>query len=210
MPINLTKSQIDATLPRVACGLEQYLWLQANLHASDVSTNRHYQRRFNRFYRVRRNSEWQRSFYGLLENYKGKSVEFREILSAMQVATGRYEASFASKLLATVDPDIPIIDSIVLRNLQLRLPAASTHDRADRIQELHTELLARFKAFLATENGEYLVARFRETYPHADITEIKMLDLVLWQTRPKQTKHGFPADGPTTEVRTLWEVVRGE
>jgi hypothetical protein len=28
-----------------------------------------------------------------------------------------------------------------------------------------------------------LVKRFRATYPKADVTEIKVLDLVLWQTR---------------------------
>lgn len=37
------------------------------------------------------------------------------------------------------------------------------------------------------ENGKYLVQRFRETYPDANVTEIKMLDLVLWQTRPSSS-----------------------
>ena len=210
MRINLAKSQIDDALPRVASGLKQYLWLQENLYASDVSANRNYQRRFNRFYRVRMGPEWQHAFYGLLENAKGKSVVFREILSAMLVATNRCEASFSSKLLATVNPDMPVIDSIVLGNLQLRRPAGSRHDRVCRFQELHAELLARFKAFLATEDGEYLVSRFRKAYPHADITQIKMLDLVLWQTRPKQTQHGSCADRPTMAPRMLWDAGQGE
>jgi hypothetical protein len=41
--------------------------------------------------------------------------------------------------------------------------------------------------FLSMQKGKYLAGRFRETYPDADVTEIKMLDLVLWQTRPSRS-----------------------
>ena len=44
-----------------------------------------------------------------------------------------------------------------------------------------------FRAFLRTDTGRYLVKRFREEYPHAGISKVKMLDFVLWQTRPKIT-----------------------
>ena len=106
------------------------------------------------------------------------------MLDTLHRTTGRYEASFASKLLATIDPNMPVIDSIVLRNLNLRLPASSSKQRIARIQELHSTLVACFKEFLTTETGRHLVERFRHEYPSANITEIKMLDLVLWQTRP--------------------------
>ena len=41
-----------------------------------------------------------------------------------------------------------------------------------------------FRAFLRTDTGRYLVKRFREEYPHAGISKVKMLDFVLWQARP--------------------------
>jgi hypothetical protein len=78
---------------------------------------------------------------------------------------------------------MPVIDSIVLRNLKLRLPATSARDRFARICNLHSILIACFNDFLVTENGRYLVDRFRKVYPLAHVTQIKMLDLVLWQTR---------------------------
>ena len=109
------------------------------------------------------------------------------MLDALHSATDRYEASFASKLLATIDPDMPVIDSIVLRNLAVRLPAYGSDRRRSRIVELHGQLLASLNGFLKTDVGRYLVERFRTAYPDADVTEIKMLDLVLWQTRPKKT-----------------------
>jgi hypothetical protein len=79
---------------------------------------------------------------------------------------------------------MPVIDSIVLRNLDLRLPAYGARDRSARMEEVHDTLRSAFKDFLTTKTGPYLVKCFRHKYPDADVTEIKMLDLVLWQTRP--------------------------
>ena len=187
MTIHLTKAQIGAALPAVATGLNKYLWLQANRDASDLRLNLLYRRRFNHFYKVRRGKEWQDHFYGLLEAKKGKRASFSEVFDALQQATDRYEASFASKLLATIDPSMPVIDSIVLHNLNLRLPTSNSKNRAARICQLHAMLIAYFNEFLSMENGKYLVQCFRKTYPGADVTEIKMLDLVLWQTRPNRS-----------------------
>lgn len=183
MSIDLTKPHIDIAIPRIAKGLEQYLWLQANRDTGDLRSNLLFRKRFNHFYRVRRGKGWQDEFYGLLERKKGKQVAFREVLTELYQATNRYEASFASKLLATLDPQMPIIDSIVLRNLNLKLPPSASQDRADRICAIHESLLYRFRDFLATDNARYLIHRFRCAYPQADITAMKMLDLVLWQTR---------------------------
>jgi hypothetical protein len=88
--------------------------------------------------------------------------------------------------LATIDPHMPVIDSIVLRNLDVRLPAYGSDRRRSRIVELHGRLLASLNGFLGTAAGRGLVKRFRAAYPDANVTEIKMLDLVLWQTRPKK------------------------
>jgi len=184
MTIILTKADIEAALPRVAPGLKKYQWLQAQRDTCDLRSDPEYRKRFNGFYRVRRGQDWQDKFYDLLEAKKGQTVPFAEVLDTLHRTTGRYEASFASKLLATIDPRMPVIDSIVLRNLNLRLPAASSKQRIERIQQVHSRLVTCFEEFLSTEMGRHLVERFRAEYPAANITEIKMLDLVLWQTRP--------------------------
>jgi hypothetical protein len=98
MTIRLTESDIEAALPRVAVGLSKYLWLQAQRDASDVRSNSEYRKRFNGFYRVRRGLDWQEHFFGLLEAKKGQTVPFTEVLEELHRTTGRYEASFASKL----------------------------------------------------------------------------------------------------------------
>lgn len=186
MRITLTEEAIDAALSRLAPYVETYLWLQAQRDTCDVRSDASYRKRFNGFYRVRRGRDWQDKFFEILERRKGGIFSFADILDALHRATGRYEASFASKLLATIDPQMPVIDSIVLRNLNVRLPTYGSDHRRSRIVELHGRLLASLNGFLGTDVGRYLVKRFRAAYPHADVTKIKMLDLVLWQTRPKK------------------------
>jgi hypothetical protein len=79
---------------------------------------------------------------------------------------------------------MPVIDSVVLRNLNLRLPPSASKQRVARIGDIHSRLVISFNEFLRLELGRHLVQHFRSAYPEANITEIKMLDLVLWQTRP--------------------------
>jgi hypothetical protein len=189
MAIDLTRAQIQRALPRIAPGLERYRWLQAHRDAADLRTDPVYRKRFNHFYRVRRGTDWQDKFYGLLETRKHHVVSFAAVLHALHQATGRYEPSFASKLVATIRPDMPVIDSVVLRNLNLTLPRYNLRDRAARLEHLHETLVSWFSAFLKTETGRYLVRRFREEYPDAKISKVKMVDLVLWRTRPNNALH---------------------
>lgn len=182
MPIHLTPVEISAALPRLKRGVQQYVWLQAH-RDRDLSSDREFRRRFNAFYRVRRGPAWQDAFFRLLERSKQTSPTFRGVLEHLHASTGRYEASFASKLLATVAPEYPVIDAEVLRNVGLRLPPYGTADRFDRICEVHHRLAEEFEEYLLTASGTELVAAFRSAFPHAAITEVKMVDLVLWQTR---------------------------
>jgi hypothetical protein len=181
--IKLTKKQIDCALLRVEVGLNKYLALQKDLKILDISKDRSFQKRFNHFYKVRRNSKWQAQYYEMLQKHKNSNVTFSEVLRTIHKNTGRYEASFASKLVATIHPSQPVIDGFVLKNAGLTLPYPKTKNRESRIVEVHAQLLVKLKEFLKEENGKYLVNKFKTEFPSAAITQIKMVDLVLWQTR---------------------------
>jgi hypothetical protein len=183
MAINLSQAQIDAALQQVGEGLGQYLWLQGRVAEAGDFRDAEFRRRFNRFYRVRRGPAWQDAFYSLMDRATNEDMQFRDVLHALYTDTGRYEASFASKLVATLDPSQPVIDAIVLGNVGLRLPPYGGRDRAARICDVHRQLGSLSAVFLDGETGEYLVREFRRTYPGAEITEMKMLDLVLWHPR---------------------------
>src|SRR5688572_1289175 len=113
MTIQLSAEQIDAALPRIGRGLDKYLWLQTATASERFFDDSTFRRRFNHFYRVRRGVEWQNSFYGVMGNAQKERSSFAEILGVLHKTTGRYEASFASKLFATLNPTAPVIDSVV-------------------------------------------------------------------------------------------------
>ncbi|WP_161812046.1 hypothetical protein [Steroidobacter agaridevorans] len=107
------------------------------------------------------------------------------MVDLLRAATNRYEASFASKLFATINPSAPVIDSVVLKNLGLRIPPASASNRAAGILRLHNELSRQLAEFLPTHNGQYLVQKFDAAYiaVAATVTPEENLDLALWQSR---------------------------
>lgn len=183
MQLKLTIEQVEAALPRVSVGLAKYTWLQNELLVRDVSRDAEFQKRFGGFYRVRRNAAWRDTYFQVLERAKREIISFEEALRSVHRATGRVEASFASKLVATIDPNQPVIDSVVLRNLGLKLPAVSASNRFSEIAQLHSQLSEVYARFLETRSGGDLVARFQRAYPGSPVTRTKMLDLVLWQSR---------------------------
>jgi hypothetical protein len=182
--IQLDNAAIESALPLAAAGLKKYCWLQAALAKTDVANDREFQTRFNAFYRVRRSPTWKSAYYGLLQQNKTKRQSFADVLRSLHAATGRAEASFSSKLVASVDPDMPVIDSFVLMNLGLRLPRPGPIEtRLARIVELHALIQRTFADYLDSDMGRHLVARFEESYPDRHVTRVKMLDLILWQAR---------------------------
>ena len=180
--ILLNRTQIGLAIRRADAGLTKYSWLQEQLHRGDVTKDAEFQRRFNGFYRIRRNREWRDVFFRLLEEQKTRQGSFGDALGTLWTRTGRVEASFASKLVATVAPSNPVIDSLVLRNLGLRLPARDARNRIDGIVELHDGLVTLYDDFLKTAVGRHLVQRFNGVYPENRITDVKKLDLVLWKS----------------------------
>ncbi len=182
--ITLTKQQIHDALTKVEKGLDQYLDLQKMVNdQNDFYQKDEFRKKYNHFYRVRRKLNWRNDFYELMSKAKREQLEFPKVLKLLYKATTRYEASFSSKLVATVNPSMPIIDSIVLKNLGLRLPYSSNPNRVEEICEIHKKIIFMYNAYLSTSDGQYLVDEFKCKYPDANITKVKMLDLVLWQTR---------------------------
>lgn len=182
--IRLNEEVIELALPLISEGLEKYCWLQAALATTDVAHDRRFQTKFNGFYRVRRNATWQSTFYTVLQQAKSKRQSFADVLSALHAATGRVEASFASKLAASIDPENPVIDAFVLKNLGLRLPRTGlVEERLARIVKLHDRIGRIFADYLETDMGRHLITRFEQSYPDRRLTPVKMLDLILWKAR---------------------------
>lgn len=107
----------------VKAGLSQYKAIMEMLNAVDVSKDRTFQKQFNHFYRMRQRSpEFYSAFYSKLQASKGRCPTFAEVLDYFWEQLHRVEPSFSSKLVATINPNLPVWDQQVLKNLKLKAP----------------------------------------------------------------------------------------
>jgi len=187
--LNITEPQVIRALPKIEKPLKKYLWLQERMgQLRNPELDEEFCRAFSGFYRVRaRNTTWRRAYFSLLGEMRSSRSDFRTCLTRLHAATGRIEASFASKLLATLDPTLPVLDSVVLGHLGLRLPAwKKNNDRVEGAIAIYEELTNTIGAYLSSASGKRVVAAFRQysdDFRNAIVTDMKIVDLVLWQTR---------------------------
>ena len=78
-------------------GVEKYADIMKAFLSVNVATDKAFQRKFNGFYRVRRNEEWQGYYYSIMEQGKISEFSFEQVLRELYVKTGKVEASFVSK-----------------------------------------------------------------------------------------------------------------
>ena len=151
--------------------------------------DRLYRRTYNGFYRVRLPvTASYDTYYNLIEQSKNENeISLAHILGVLLESTGRIETSFGSKLLATVNPDVAPLDSIVLAHLDLSLPRNSGQSNQERIQQCvdtHNQLVARMNQLITLPQFTTLKERFTNEFPDYEFTDVKILDLLLWQYRP--------------------------
>jgi hypothetical protein len=105
--------------------------------------------------------------------------------TALKFATGRVEASFASKLVATLEPDQPVIDKYLLLHFGLSLPTRTSRNRIENTVEVYEQLCRAYQPFISSTTGSLIRRLFDEEYPDSPIAKLKKIDFVLWQIRPQ-------------------------
>jgi len=179
----LTDQQIVEALAQAEPGLRRYLWIKERVHRCDVRRDAAFQQTFTYFYKVRRSDAWRRRYFDLLELAKSTPMAFSDALRAIHRETDTVAPSFASKLVATLDPALPVWDKHVLENLGLKAPYAYQHDRLDRCEQTYAELHRRMASLVASGEGQRICALFARRYPQVRITDMKRVDLILWRIR---------------------------
>ncbi|MDR7117383.1 hypothetical protein [Caulobacter sp. BE254] len=147
-----------------------------------------FQRRFNGFYGVRRNADWRGQFYDLFEaartSEQTHQVLFETVLLDLYAKTGRVEASFVSKLVATLRPEAPIIDSIVSKFMAKRLPKPVLRRAPDSAAAYYKALDEILRRMQATAEARSWSQWFDQTFPTPTgglaIGPMKKLDFLIW------------------------------
>lgn len=172
---------MEKMLDRVKVGLTKYNWIMRRVHEVDVSADANFQKSYNGFYRMRqRPADFYKTYYAFLEQNKDNpSLTFEEILTYLYEETGSIHASFSSKLLATVNPDMPIWDKFVLQNLGLRTPYYYAKDRMQKTIQLYQRICEWYQSEQAREKLQL----FNALFPNEEISDVKKIDFILWATR---------------------------
>lgn len=183
-----TREEIVAVFNKDALknGLKKYVDIMEYLHSTDVSKNIEFQKMYNHFYRMRqRNPEFYQTYYDYMERMKcnASTLTFEEVFFYIQKETNRCEASFSSKLLATLNPDKPVWDMFVLENLGVKKIQSSAKNREQKIVEAYQQICQWYNDFLGCEEASLILQIFDEMFPNVKITDTKKVDFFLWQHR---------------------------
>ena len=182
--INIDAKKVIETRIAESMGFDKYKQIMEIVWKTDVSSDLDFQRVFNGFYRVRRNAEWRKAYYGLFENIKGSSPSFESIIRTMYEATGNIEASFSSKMLATINADMPIWDRYVVQNLCLDMKGRTKEDQLKCAVDLYEQMIRWYDGFLKSENGRDCIAEFDRSLPrYVWMSDVKKIDFYLWSIR---------------------------
>lgn len=160
-------------------GLDRY----AEIMCGDPQSES-FQRLFNGYYRIRRNEIWRREYYDLFETAKERHYSFEEIITALYDATGNIEASFSSKMLATIDDSKPIWDQYVLQNLGLELTGKTQEEKLQNAIVLYDAIVSWYNVYLQTDEAHENILEFNRWLPqYSWVSNVKKIDCLLWSKR---------------------------
>lgn len=164
--------------------LDKYRTILNTVKTKDVSNDFGFQKTFNAFYRIRRNAEWRRCYYGLFECAKKVNLSFEEVINKLYAETGNVEASFSSKMLATIDPNKPIWDQYVLHNLGLELKGKTPQERIGNAAVVYKQIENWFDDYMKTDEAYENIAEFDRWFPNYTwLSPVKKIDYLLWSKR---------------------------
>ena len=164
--------------------LDKYNYIKENIYKCDISKDNEFQKVFNAFYRVRRDEKWRKVFYTYFESIKDKkNITFEEIVSYMYKKTGNIEASFCSKLLSTINPNMPTWDQYVLANLDLYVKGKTKVEKLKDTIAVYNKIIEIENNKLKQKDIQQAIKDFKEYFPEYNLSDIKILDYILWNSR---------------------------
>jgi hypothetical protein len=172
---------------KLEVGLNKYQFIMSQFKSIErLVEDFYFQTKYKGFYRVRRNSAFCEIYFKFMEdNRNNKAITFEETLIHLYANLGRIEASFASKLIATINPDLPVWDKEVLGNIhsELKFTNLKTNDRINLCVDKYESMKDWYREKLNSSLGQEYIIKFDLRFPNTNLTNLKKIDLILWQTR---------------------------
>jgi len=181
----MDNTKVEKSLENIDIGFNKYVLIMDEFHKVDVSEDMNFQTKYNGFYRMRqRKAEFYKEYFNYMQiNKTNKELTYAEVLTHFYNKLGRIEASFCSKLLATINPYMPVWDSVVIENLKLKKPAYYSKNRLEETIDLYEKIKEWYYNFLKTNDSKEWIELFDSKYKGNSLTDVKKVDLILWQIR---------------------------
>lgn len=125
--------------------------------------------------------EFRNIYFQFLESSKNNGYRFEDVLKMLYDISGKIHGSFASKLIATVNPKLPIIDRFIKEHLELNSYYGISN--SNEIINQYYEIINIYEGFLKTQKCKEWIYLFDQKFPNNNIENIKKIDFILWQMR---------------------------
>lgn len=177
----MAKSKIEI----INIGIKKYQFLRQRLFETNVSEDRDFQRAFNGFFRMGRRTEtYYNDYYSYLQQHKESGIDFAKALTYLYERHGRLEMSFVSKMVAMVDPTLPIWDSVVTKgHFGIVAPYANVKNRLQKGIEKYEQYCRSYSTYMQSAEAIEKIKEFDKLFPNTKMTDVKKLDFMLWQER---------------------------
>jgi hypothetical protein len=169
-------------------GLDKYEAIMKLYKKSiQISSSDDFQSSFRNFYRMNLagfSSDCNKEYFKLLDKARvNEKIDFKFILQRLYEKSGKKHFSFTTKLLATVNPNLPVWDSKVRKYLKYRfdLKFKDSFRDVDSCEQEYDRFCAWFKNFLKSDEATKLINEFDKKMPNVKITKMKKIDLMFWQ-----------------------------
>lgn len=168
----------------IRMSFDKYATIMRMFKDVNVLESREFQRSFNGFYRVRRGAEWQKRYYTLFGEFRRMNPTFESIIRSIYKQTGNVEASFSSKMLHTINSDMPIWDKFVLQKLKKKLTGKTKEEKLKNAIQIYEEITDWYKTYLKTQEATEYIKEIDSLFPmYCWFSKTKKIDFLLWQTR---------------------------
>ncbi|MGN1372817.1 MAG: hypothetical protein ACI4VK_02080 [Candidatus Coproplasma sp.] len=182
----------------IKVSLMRYNKLMTKINQPDfsASTDTNFQKEFCAYYRINgagKSEEWKTKYFNLFDDVlskskNGENVTFSYILNTLYNLTladdyDKYDPSFSSKMLASINPNMPIWDSLVLRQFNVNV---AKFDNPEQRCRLYSALVQWYRDNINSITVQKYINNFNEVFKDIpefnDISDVKKLDSLFWAT----------------------------
>ena len=169
--------------------IERYFFIKNEYKKKDILNNLKFQKIYKQFYGMNRffTQEFFEEYFTMLSN---KETNLRKILKNLyriprKKGDNTIQFSFATKLLHTVNNELPIYDLWIGKAFGLKIIGENKEDKINSCLLIYDKLKKYYKKLLSNEKTKKIISDFRESFNcnKKKISDIKILDFIIWANR---------------------------